>query len=142
MLDNPPWSPHIATQRHQSNVDSKYTHTNEYISQKHGISSTMGMLDKAKNAAKSTKLKGEIALLDRDVKSKKQKFGVELSDLLWDIEAKQKALGNSGGSKYLKSLQEKWDVAKADLQVIKQKKDEIQAKLTATKQSSSTGRHP
>ena len=74
----------------------------------------MGILDKAKNAAKTTKLKGEIALLDRDMHGKKQKFGVELSDLLWDIEAKQKAVGGRE-SMFLTSLRIQWDVAKEDL---------------------------
>ena len=90
----------------------------------------MGMLDKAKNAAKTTKLKGEIALLDRDIKAKKQKFGIEVSDLLWDMEAKQKALGGRE-SVFLTSLRTQWDVAKADLQKTREKKEEIQSKLDA-----------
>lgn len=102
----------------------------------------MSLLDKAKNAAQTTKLKGEIALLDRDVKAKKQKFGVELSDLLWDVQAKQNAIGGVGNSKYLKSLQPQWDVARKDLQEIRQKQEDIKAKMAADKQRDDSAKKP
>ncbi|GAX20866.1 hypothetical protein FisN_7Hh184 [Fistulifera solaris] len=41
-----------------------------------------GFLAKAKNTAIITKIKGEIALLDREEKQQRQAFGVELYDLL------------------------------------------------------------
>lgn len=93
----------------------------------------MGILDKAKNTAKSGKLKGEIMLLDREIKAKKQKFGVELADFLWDMEAKQKALAGKE-STALSSLRVPWDVAKTDLLKIREQRDEIQAKLDAAAQ--------
>jgi hypothetical protein len=37
---------------------------------------------KAKNASIKTKVKGEIALLDRDIKNRQKKFGVQVYDLL------------------------------------------------------------
>lgn len=40
------------------------------------------MWDKMKNAGSKTKLRGEIALLERECKQRKQQFGIELYDLL------------------------------------------------------------
>jgi len=88
----------------------------------------MGILGKAKNTAKSGKLKGEIMLLDREIKAKKQTFGIALSDSLWDVEAKQKALGGRE-SKILSSLSGPWADAREDLSKIREQKDDIQAKL-------------
>ena len=78
--------------------------------------------------------------MDRDIKAKKQKFGIELSDLLWDVERKQKTLGGAGGGKstYLKSLEKEWHVARADLQKIHLKRDDIQGKLDVAKTEQQT----
>ncbi|CAB9513625.1 expressed unknown protein [Seminavis robusta] len=93
----------------------------------------MGILDKAKNAAKHTKLKSEILLLDREINAKKQKFGIEVCGLLWDLDAK-----NGVGGK-LSPLASPWEAAKADLTKIRDQKAEIQAKIDADAESKQRG---
>lgn len=91
----------------------------------------MGIWEKAKASAKTTKLQADILLLDREVTARKQKFGVELSDLLWDMDAKTTvgSRGSATTSGVLSQLRTEWEVAKADLTAIHQRKNEIQAKL-------------
>jgi hypothetical protein len=50
----------------------------------------MGLLDRIKKKAANTKLAGEIVLIDRKVASRKQKFGVDLYNILADWERNHK----------------------------------------------------
>jgi len=94
----------------------------------------MGILDKAKSAAKSTKLKGEIALLDRDMKARKQKFGIEVCDLLMAMESKENMGVASSGSIFLNvesAMRGPFSSVKGDVLELQGKKDDIQQRIDA-----------
>jgi hypothetical protein len=62
---------------------------------------------KAKNASIKTKVKTEIALLDRDIKNRQKKFGVEVYDLLvaaaLDESGEKEFTNNAEANKFLES---------------------------------------
>lgn len=83
-----------------------------------------GFLAKARNTATITKIKGEIALLDREDRVQRQAFGVELYDLLESIYSKNGVdiiphfLGNE--SQQIKQI---FDVCQLDVRQLLDSKD-------------------
>eukprot|EP00934_Nitzschia_sp_Nitz4_P000994 Nitzschia sp. Nitz4//scaffold28_size193895//135550//136221//NITZ4_001675-RA/size193895-processed-gene-0.233-mRNA-1//1//CDS//3329546012//994//frame0 len=84
----------------------------------------MGLWDKMKSNTKKLKLQGEVQLLQRDITSKKKKFGVELYDLLTND--KNKLLGISAGTLFKgqqEELKEPFERARDDIASIRSRKD-------------------
>jgi len=78
----------------------------------------------------TTKLRGDITLLERDVTAKKKKFGIELYDLLTDD--KKNLLGVAAGTIFKKQeteLKEPFERARDDINEIQGRKDAKQQEL-------------
>jgi len=85
---------------------------------------------KAKNAAIKTKIRGEIALLERECVGRKKKFGVELYNLLTND--KNKLLGITAGTLFegkQKQIKEPFQRARDDMGGIQARKDVKQKDL-------------
>jgi chromosome segregation ATPase len=85
--------------------------------------------DKVKKSGQKTKLRADIALAERECKSRKKKFGVDLYDVL--TTDKQKLLGLSAGTLFKGTQQElktSFESAKNDIGGMELRKDEIQKK--------------
>mmetsp|Transcript_20401 Transcript_20401/g.56762 ORF Transcript_20401/g.56762 Transcript_20401/m.56762 type:complete len:219 (-) Transcript_20401:1057-1713(-) len=79
---------------------------------------------KVKNAAIKTKVRGEIALLEREMTAKKKKFGIHLYDLLTND--KNKLLGITAGTLFegkQKQIKEPFERARDDMNNIQAQKD-------------------
>ena len=94
----------------------------------------MGLWDNVKNAAEKTKLRGDIALSQRNITARKKKFGVEFFDIL--TSDKQNVLGMSAGtlSVFKKGgqndeLREAFEQARDDIRAKQANKDQLQNKL-------------
>ncbi|KAG7354116.1 hypothetical protein IV203_003472 [Nitzschia inconspicua] len=86
----------------------------------------MSFLDKMKKASKSVvdagakqMLKTDIIFLDREIKTRKQAFGVEIYDLMEELETAQ---GMSAADKEAK-IRACFDAARKDIAVVVAKKD-------------------
>lgn len=95
-----------------------------------------GFLNSVKNATKvvgdaaaKTKIKGEIALMDREIKTRKQRFGVDAYDTMTKVEAEKKKLWSSGPDE--STLQEPYDAAKKEIDLAVAKKEEKQQNIDA-----------
>lgn len=92
----------------------------------------MGFLNSLQNAGTKTKLNGEILLLDRELVARKKLFGIELFDLIDDLDAKSKdsLLKTPALFKGIeKQIQEPLDKCRADVHVSAGEKAEKESKL-------------
>jgi hypothetical protein len=84
----------------------------------------MDFFQKAKNTAIKTKLRGDVALFEREVNTRKKKFGVELYDLMTND--KNKLLGMAAGTIFQNKqaeMKEPFDRARDDMGGIQARKD-------------------
>mmetsp|Transcript_141007 Transcript_141007/g.199743 ORF Transcript_141007/g.199743 Transcript_141007/m.199743 type:complete len:127 (-) Transcript_141007:67-447(-) len=86
----------------------------------------MSLLDKVKKAGKSvvdagakTMLKTDIMFLEREIKSRKQTFGVEIYDLMEELEANEEISTTDKEAK----IRAAFDQARKDIAVIQAKKE-------------------
>ena len=84
----------------------------------------MSVWDKMKKSGLKTKLRGEIALCERDIVGRKKTFGIELYDMM--TTDKQKLLGVSAGTLFKDKqveLKEPFERARDDMAGIQARKD-------------------
>jgi hypothetical protein len=88
-------------------------------------------LGKMKNTGVKTKLQGECTLLDREMKARKHKFGVELYDLLRDQEKSagggilgHKATAPTPGS-FKSLIKEQWELIRRDVVALEEKQEAL-----------------
>ena len=93
-----------------------------------------GFFGKVKNTGLKAKLQGECALLDRELKARKQKFGVDLYDLLRQQEKSSNVLGVKTPKPTLGSfrsqIQEHWDKVHTDILALEQKQEAMRVEKT------------
>jgi len=79
------------------------------------------------NAVQKTKLRGEIALLDREIKARQNEFGIELYDLLIVLARSKSTFGPIKTPSVFHaietSLKEPFEACHADIQQLKDQKD-------------------
>ena len=101
-----------------------------------------GFFGKMKNTGIKAKLQGECTLLDREIKARKLKFGVELYDLLRDQEKanggnlmtqlgvkSNKAAVAAPGS-FKARIKEEWDTVRTDISDLEQKQEAMRVEKT------------
>mmetsp|Transcript_14754 Transcript_14754/g.41778 ORF Transcript_14754/g.41778 Transcript_14754/m.41778 type:complete len:130 (+) Transcript_14754:98-487(+) len=86
----------------------------------------MSFMDRFKKAGKQvvdagakTMLKSEIMFLDRDIKTRKQEFGIEIYDLMADLESNETMTTEEKETK----IRQSFDAARKDIAVIQAKKE-------------------
>uniref|UniRef100_A0A6T6HF09 Tubulin-specific chaperone A n=1 Tax=Craspedostauros australis TaxID=1486917 RepID=A0A6T6HF09_9STRA len=86
----------------------------------------MSLMDKFKKASKQvvdagakTMLKTDIMFLDRDIKARKQQFGIEIYDLMADLESNDAMPTEEKEAK----IRQSFDAARKDIAVIQAKKE-------------------
>lgn len=87
-----------------------------------------GFFSKVMNTGVKAKLQGECAMLDREIKGRKQKFGIDLYDLVRKQE-KEAPVKNMSG--YFKgNIKEHWERVRSDILELERKKDALQVERT------------
>lgn len=102
-----------------------------------------GFFGKMKNTGIKAKLQGECTLLDREIKARKVKFGVELYDLLRDqekasggsimtqlgVKSQKKTTAAAPGS-FKARVKEEWDRVRTDVAALEQKQEALRVEKT------------
>ena len=90
-----------------------------------------GFFGKLKNTGVKAKLQGECAMLDREIKARKTKFGVELYDLIrkQEKEAPVKNMADIQGS-FKSRIKEQWDKVREDIRQLEDKKAAFEVERT------------
>lgn len=114
-----------------------------------------GFFGKMKNTGVKAKLQGECTLLDREMKARKIKFGIELYDLIRDQEkasggsaassvmsvmgvktksSKSKAGGSSGSmaapGSFKKGIKDEWELVRTDISALEEKQEAMRVEKT------------
>lgn len=82
-----------------------------------------------KNTGMRAKLQGECAMLDREIRARKCKFGVDLYDLLLKQEKEVPSVKSIKGS-FRSTIAEHWETVRNDMMDMERKKDAMEVERT------------